>query len=97
MHPIHAQLLGVTPLKLKAQYSKASVSSDEHQVEIPSTPLTLSPQLKQDILLAAGKEVLEFVQGEQALLAESSLYLPSAQLTAEQKKQLWRVIYDASS
>ncbi|KZN65607.1 hypothetical protein [Pseudoalteromonas luteoviolacea] len=94
MHPIQAQLLGVTPLKLKAQYSTDSAA--EQQLTEPVL-LSLSERLQQDILLAIHSQELEFVQGELIALVDSTLQLPGAQLDAEQKKQLWRVICNASS
>ncbi|KZX01426.1 hypothetical protein JL49_05690 [Pseudoalteromonas luteoviolacea] len=94
MHPIQAQLLGVTPLKLKTQYS-TDKAADQQQSD--PVPLVLSGQLKQDILLAIHSDELEFTHGELIALIDNKLHLPEAQLNAEQKKQLWRVICDASS
>ncbi|OCQ20750.1 hypothetical protein A7985_13160 [Pseudoalteromonas luteoviolacea] len=97
MHPIQAQLLGVTPLKLKAQYSKDSDVDDAHQIDLSPAPLVLSEQLQNDILRATLQDALEVVQGEHIIFTGNSLQLPEAKLNAEQKKQLWRVICDANS
>ncbi|MCF2856598.1 hypothetical protein L1286_03895 [Pseudoalteromonas sp. SMS1] len=96
MHPIHAQLLGVTPLKLKANYAKEQ-ASDAPQVDALPSQLVLSPQLLQDILLAIHQDELTCVQGESIALLGNQLQLPNVPLNAQQKKQLWRVLCDASS
>ncbi|ESP91690.1 MULTISPECIES: hypothetical protein [Pseudoalteromonas] len=94
MHPIHAQLLGLTPLKLKAQYDTHTASNDANSV---SVPLALPVRLAEDIALALNCESLEVISGESIALHGTTLTLPNEHLTATQKQQLWQVIYHAVS
>ncbi|KZN60097.1 hypothetical protein N473_25220 [Pseudoalteromonas luteoviolacea CPMOR-1] len=94
MHPIHAQLLGLTPLKLKAQYN---THADPESVQSTSVPLVLPTRLAEDIALAINLDNLAVVLGESISLQGNTLTLPGTVLDKEQKQQLWRAIYHAVS
>ncbi|KID55199.1 hypothetical protein JF50_25750 [Pseudoalteromonas luteoviolacea] len=94
MHPIHAQLLGLTPLKLKAQYN---THADPEGVQGTSVPLVLPTRLAEDIALAINLDNLVVVSGESISLQGNTLTLPGTVLDTEQKQQLWRAIYHAVS
>ncbi|AOT06784.1 hypothetical protein [Pseudoalteromonas luteoviolacea] len=94
MHPIHAQLLGLTPLKLKAKYN---THADTESVQNTSVPLILPVRLAEDIALAINIDNLVVMSGESISLQGNTLTLPDSVLSTEQKQQLWRVIYHAVS
>ncbi|KZN49384.1 hypothetical protein [Pseudoalteromonas luteoviolacea] len=94
MHPIHAQLLGLTPLKLKARYDTQVASEDGSNAPIH---LQLPAQLTADISLALNCTDLVVVSGDSIALNGSTLMLPSDTLNAQQKQHLWQVISHAIS
>ncbi|KAF7771940.1 hypothetical protein PCIT_a1909 [Pseudoalteromonas citrea] len=86
MHPLHADILEISPLILKQ--TDVAIGS-EHA----SAAIDLSAQLAFDIGLANTHLDLTLVQkGHDIAIDAQGLILPSAQLNAEQKRQLWKLL-----
>ncbi|MBE0366890.1 MULTISPECIES: hypothetical protein [Pseudoalteromonas] len=86
MHPLHAEVLEITPLRLKQADHTGTGSNTQ-------TVLTLNPQLLSDIQLADSLIDLSVIyQGADVGITEKHLLLPSAQLNSQQKRQLWKLL-----
>lgn len=86
MHPLHADILDVSPLVLK--HTHAASTSDQANAYIE-----LSQQMVIDIGLVNTHLDLNVVQqGYDVAINGQGLILPSGQLNLEQKRQLWKLL-----
>lgn len=92
MNPHLAALFNIQALTLNSKFQHLS-PEPESFTETVNKPLVLTEQLQRDIEQAMmPKAIGPLIQGEQVLLDDTCLQLPSAKMTSEQKQQLWRQI-----
>ncbi|TMO60617.1 hypothetical protein [Pseudoalteromonas aurantia] len=89
MHPLHADILDVSPLVLK--HTHVASTSDQANAYIE-----LSQQMVIDIGLVNTQLDLNVVQqGYDVAINGQGLILPSGQLNSEQKRQLWKLLSES--
>ena len=107
MRALHADVLGITPLKLNSHFApeitECEVTSTEHS-KMPSMAseqkteqlglLTLPHQLHVDLLLLQPAGFAEIIKGDSVNLQNNILTLPSENLTVEHKRALWKLLHD---
>ena len=91
MHSLYADIFQLTPLKLKPAFGGKTTSSTTQQ------SLILSEQLASDIKQAHGALDLSDVKmGPEISITHNRLTLPSAQLSPQQKRQLWNLFCEVN-
>ncbi len=104
MRVLHANVLGITPLKLNSHFapetSESETTSADHS-DMPSELhtgqhelLTLPYQLHADLLLLQPSGFAEIIKGDSVKLQNNVLTLPSVNLTVEHKRALWKLLHD---
>ncbi|TLX46243.1 hypothetical protein C1E24_14550 [Pseudoalteromonas phenolica] len=100
MRALHADVLGITPLKLNSHFapetSESEMTSADHS-DMPSEQhelLTLPYQLHADLLLLQPAGFAEIIKGDSVKLQNNVLTLPSVNLRVEHKRALWKLLHD---
>ena len=100
MRALHANVLGITPLKLNSHFapetSESETTSADHS-DMPSEQyelLTLPYQLHADLLLLQPAGFAEIIKGDSVKLQNNVLTLPSVNLRVEHKRALWKLLHD---
>ena len=107
MRALHADVLGITQLKLNSHFapetSESEMTSADHS-EVPimaseqqteqTEQLTLPYQLHADLLLLQPAGFAEIIKGDSVELQNNVLTLPSVNLTVEHKRALWKLLHD---
>lgn len=87
MHSLHADILEITTLTLKPAYGGVV------QAPAPQDTLVLSEQMIFDIQLAnSSVDLTTAYLSAEVGIKDRQLCLPSAQLNAQQKRQLWELL-----
>jgi len=104
MRALHADVLGITPLKLNSHFAPETSESEmtladhsdmpSEQQTVQHELLTLPYQLHADLLLLKPAGFVEIIKGDSVKLQNNVLTLPSVNLTVEHKRALWNLLHD---
>ena len=104
MRALHADVLGITPLKLNSHFAPETSEPEMTSAERSDMPseqqtvqhelLTLPYQLHADLLLLQPADFAEIIKGDRVKLQNNVLTLPSVNLTVEHKRALWKLLHD---
>jgi hypothetical protein len=107
MRALHANVLGITPLKLNSHFAPETPESEMNSADHSEIPLmaselhtgqhellTLPYQLHADLLLLQPSGFAEIIKGDSVKLQNNVLTLPSVNLTVEHKRALWKLLHD---
>jgi hypothetical protein len=108
MHTLHADVFGITPLKLNQHFAQDFNEPEMLQIDCADMPLqepaqansnkrellTLPYQLNADLLLLRPQGFSEVWLGSEVDLQDNVLILPAISLSAADKRALWKLLYD---
>ncbi|WP_130257088.1 hypothetical protein [Pseudoalteromonas phenolica] len=107
MRALHADVLGITQLKLNSHFAPETSEPEIDSVDHSEMPLmaseqqteqlellTLPYQLHADLLLLQPAGFAEIIKGDRVKLQNNVLTLPSLNLTVEHKRALWKLLHD---